>query len=272
MPADRTTAWETVTRMSETTTNLSFAVLLVDAVTGGRPTGDVSVGLATAPDAAVENPSGFHLFLDLETDPVTLVVDGGDRYVDERRTVYHVGSPPSDEAGVEIDDPGTPVVVTLAPTPAYQFPAGTTRLRGTVTDGTDDTPVGGATVSLEGFDGKARTTDAGEFALHVPATAKHVVRVDGTQLVKAQQSDDDASDGGGATDPPGGGSGQPGAGGSPSNGPSSGGPAGNGPPADDDNPPPDPELTVRHPSYTPWTRQVAVEAGELTTRDVELQP
>lgn len=263
MTADRLTEWEGDSRVGETTTSLSFAVLLVDPVTGRQPTGGVSVSLAAQPDAAVENPSGFHLFLDLETDPVTLVVDGGDRYFDERLTVYHVGSPPSDASGLEVDDPGNPVTVTLTPTPAYQFTAGTTRIRGTVTTGTDDAPVAEATVSLEGFDVETRTTAIGEFALYVPATADDVVRKDGHQFVKPSSTSSDSTDNGGTTDSSGGNGDSSGNNGPPENG---------GPPGNDDSTPPDPELTVCHPDYSTWVTRVAVEAGELTTRDVTLQP
>lgn len=242
MGANRTTDWETATRVGKLETTLSFAVLLVDSVTDRQPSGDVTVSLADSPATAVENRSGFHLFLDLDADPVTLTVDGGDRYFDERRTIYHSESPPdessSDEPPVEeVTDASYPVVVSLTPTPAYQFASGTTRIRGTVTDGPadDDGTVSEATISLEGFTPTARTTDSGEYALYVPARAGDVVRTNGTQMVKVKAEN-----------------------------------GGNGPPGNGDERL-DPELTVRHSAHPPLSKRIPIEAGVLTELDVDMR-
>jgi hypothetical protein len=241
MGANRSTEWENVTRVARQRTTLSFAVLLVDSVTDGRPSSDVTVDLDDSPAKAVENPSGFHLFLDLADDPVTLTVDGGDRYFDERETVYHSQSPPRGATDVtDATDASKPVEITLTPTPAYQFAAGTTLIRGQVTDSSadpDDRDVAGATVSLEGFSTEGKTTEKGEYALHVPATAENVHRENGTRLVKVP-----SEDGGGG----------------------GGGPGNNGAVSD-------PELTVSHPDHATFSEEIQVEAGTLTKKDVDLQ-
>jgi len=174
MSRDRTT-WAVTRRVGELTTSLSFAVELVDAYTGGRPSGSQTVALADQSVTAVENPSGYHLFLDLGADPVDVVVDGGDRYFDERVTVSHSGAAPDGSSAVEVTDRSTPVEIDLTPTPAFQFSPGTTTIRGTVVDEADSA-VPDAAVSLDGFAPTARTTAAGEFALLVPVTASDVVR------------------------------------------------------------------------------------------------
>lgn len=252
MSTHRAANWTIVTRVAQLTASLSFAVLLVDPVAGEQPSGDVTVALADPSTTAVENPSGFHLFLDLTADPVTLVINGGDRYFDERLTVYHSQALPAEASGVEVTDPSTPVVVTLTPTPAYQFMAGTTRIRGTVTTATTndgDGGVTGATVSLEEFTPEAKTTETGEYVLYVPATADDVVRTNGTRLVKV-----------------------------PREGNSNGSPADsvNGEPSGNNSDPgnsdelSDPELTVRHTDHQTFSREISVEAGVLTRCDIEL--
>ena len=247
MGANRSTEWENVTRVAQQRTTLSFAVLLVDSVTDGRPSSDVTVDLNDSPAKAVENLSGFHLFLDLADDPVTLTVDGGDRYFDERETVYHSQSPPRGATDVtDATDASKPVEVTLTPTPAYQFAAGTTLIRGRVTDSSadpDDRDVAGATVSLEGFSTEGKTTEAGEYVLYVPATAENVHRKNGDRLVTVP-----SENGGG------------GGGGSPGN---------NGPPGNNDEVS-NPELTVSHPDHPTVSEEIEVEAGVLTRHDVGL--
>ena len=269
MSRDRET-WEVTQRVGELTTRLSFAVELVDAYTEGRPLGSPTVGLAAQRVVAVENPSGYYLFPDLTTDPVDVVVDGGDRYFDERVTVYHSTSAPDDASAVEVTDRSTPVEISLTPTPAFQFAPGTTTIRGTVVDDAG-TAVVDAAVSLDGFAPTARTTATGEFALLVPATASDVVRDgDGKRV-----TDPTASTGGGSSEDPG--NGPPGDGppgnGPPGDGPGNG-PPGNGPP-DDGRPPnaaslPDPRLVVRHPDGSTVDTDLYVEAGRLTVLRIQL--
>ena len=247
MSRDRVEKWEVTQRVGELTTSLSFAVELVDAYTGGRPAGSPTVALADQPVVALENPSGYHLFLDLTADPVDVVVDGGDRYFDERLTVYHSTPMPADASGVEVTDRSTPVEIELTPTPAFQFSPGTTTIRGTVVDGTGAV-VPDATVSLDGFTPTARTTGTGEFALLVPVTAADVVRDGDGKRVTAPN--------GGST------------GGSSGNGPGNG-PPGNGPPVGDEARP-DPQLVVHHPDGSTADTDLHVDAGRLTVLRLHL--
>lgn len=129
-------------------TTVSLAVRLTDRFTGGRPVGSPGVSVAGYDAAAVENPSGYRVFLDLpETlpEPVAVTVDGTARYesvreavdLSERRREW-------EENGVE------PLVdLELTPTPAYDFPAGTTLVRGQLW-GAAGAPVSGATIALTG--------------------------------------------------------------------------------------------------------------------------
>ena len=275
MSRDRTT-WAVTRRVGELTTSLSFAVELVDAYTGGRPSGSQTVALADQSVTAVENPSGYHLFLDLRADPVDVVVDGGDRYFDERVTVSHSGAAPDGSSAVEVTDRSTPVEIDLTPTPAFQFSPGTTTIRGTVVDEAESA-VPDAAVSLDGFAPTARTTAAGEFALLVPVTASDVVRdgdekrvTDPTGGPTDGASGDDAGNGSPAT---GSGNGPPGNG-PPGNGPPGNGPPGNGPP-DDGAPPadeslPNPRLVVRRPDGSTADTELSVVAGRRTALWVQV--
>ncbi|MEF8776136.1 MAG: hypothetical protein V5A43_06495 [Haloarculaceae archaeon] len=191
--------------------SLAFAVRLVDRFTGDEPSDGVTIEAASIDASPVKNPSGYHLFFDLEPSEVTLVVDGGDRYVDHR---CHVVLEPEDAAAGEapdegeppthvVTDPSDPLVVSLSPTPAYAFPTTSTVLRGHVRDGAGE-PVEGASVSLRAFDPVVETTGTGEYALWVPASAEHVVRRNGGNVVVVDGLTGNgrrAADGGGGTNP-----------------------------------------------------------------------
>jgi hypothetical protein len=274
MRSNRTTEWEATERVGEITTTLSFAVEVVDAFTGGRPTGTPTVSLADRRVTAVRNPSGFHLFVDLETDPVEVVVDGSDRYFDERLTVYHSSPAPDGASAVEVTDRSTPVEIELTPTPAFQFSPGATTVRGTVVDDTGSA-VPDAAVSLDGFAPTARTTTAGEFALVVPVTAADVVRDgDGTRVADPTTDPTGGTPGNGpgngssSTESGSGrGNGSPGSG--RGNGPPENSSSGNGPPPADETRP-DPRLVVRHPDGTTVEVALHVDPGRLTVLRIEI--
>lgn len=151
------------TKVGSFTTTLSLAVEVTDAVTGGRPAGSPEVSLAGVDAEPVVNRSGYHLFFDLEADAVTVRVDGGERYADAERADVPTFDP---GPGFDATDPADlPVeTVELRPTPAYEFPAAATVVRGTVRDA-GGAPVAGATVTVEGVDRTTTSTDAGEYVL-----------------------------------------------------------------------------------------------------------
>lgn len=192
--------------------SLAFAVQLVDQFTGDEPADGVTVEAESIDGSPVKNPSGYYLFLDLEPSEVTLVVDGGDRYVDQRRRIVVDEGGDADAAGRSsgeeppvhvVTDPSDPLVVSLPPTPAYEFPGTSTVLRGHVRDG-DGEAVERASVSLREFEPVVETTGSGEYALWVPATAEQVLRRDGRNVVVADGVTGNgrrAADGGGGTDP-----------------------------------------------------------------------
>jgi hypothetical protein len=234
------TDWHPPRTVAHRETTLSFAVRLTDRFTGDRPDG-ATLAVDPADVDPVTNRSGYHLFLDVDADAVTLTVDGGDRYVDERRRVVldpdadgdadtSADAPPSNV----VTDPSEPLEVDLCPTPAYGFPSTTTTVRGHVTDADGD-PVAGATVALEEFDPVVETTDAGEFALWVPVSAEHVVRRDGRNVVVV---DSLVSDGGAAL-------------------------------ADGDGT--DPTLAISHPEHGETTEGLEVAAGSRTVHYVTLE-
>lgn len=245
MARNRTSEWEHATNVATLTTTLSFAVDLVNPVTGGRPGDDVTVSLADAPAEPVTNPSGFRLFFEVAEDPVTLRVDGGDRFFDEQTTVphggLHTGDQPPDPEVVQIE---------LTPTPAYQFVPGTTLLRGVVTDNPlpNGDGVGDATVSLadiptEESSVNAPTTESGEYVLRIPVSADRVVRGNGDRWLDTPSG----------SQSPGNGNGPPGNGGNGGN---------------DEFEPPTHEVTVTHYDYAETSAEIPIRAGTTTRHDV----
>lgn len=168
------------TKVGEVTTHLTLAVALVDAFTGRQPRSDVRVAAPDADATPVVNPSGYHLFLDLPAEPFTVVVDGGQRYLDVEETVDPVEHDP-------------PVVTfELRPSPAYRFPPGATVLRGVVRDDDGDgDPIPDATVSVRHTDRETVSDSNGEFVLFFTGlTANDVQRApDGRRLVQVATDD-----------------------------------------------------------------------------------
>lgn len=165
--------------VGERTTHLTLAVRLEDAFTGNQPVGDPQLTARDVETDPVVNPSGYHLFLDLPDEPLTLLVDGGDRYLDVERTVD-----PTDHDPPAID-------LELMPSTAYRFPAGATLLRGVVReDGTGD-PIPDATVSLLGTDRETVTDAAGRFVLFITGiTADDIGLTDDDEEVVQIDGDD----------------------------------------------------------------------------------
>lgn len=140
------------------TRDLSLAVQLTDGVVGGRPVGNPTVRVQGVDEEPFRNRSGYFLFFDLPEEEVTVTVDGGDSYFDASQKV------PLDPAASDTHDTGEAVELTLEPTPSYQFPAGLTRVRGTVWDGSSR--LSGVTVSVDSSSRSTTTTAAGEFVYY----------------------------------------------------------------------------------------------------------
>lgn len=184
-----------VVRIEDHTTTLSLAVKLVDAYTDERPVSEYRTPLASTDGRRqqsdgslhgremvvryplvsiaginaepVENPSGYHLFLDLTLpDTPVVTVDGGTRYMDATH-----------EVELSALSPLNPVAeIELTPSRAYQFPAGATLLRGCVQDA-DETAVAGATLSIQDIDRTTETDRDGEFVLYFTHITTEDIRV-----------------------------------------------------------------------------------------------
>lgn len=176
--SDRASTRTDLVKIGEQTTRLTLAVKLTDTFTQGRPTTDLRVSADGIDVTPVENPSRYHLFLDLPDDPITVAVDGSDRYLDVKETLDPT----------TLDPPA--VNLEVPPSPAYRFPPSATLLRGVVLDAADD-PVEDATVSIRHTDRETTTNEDGEFVLFFTnITADDVVRTnDGRQLVKVDGDD-----------------------------------------------------------------------------------
>jgi len=167
------------------TARLSLAVQPVDRYTGRSPRGGVEVGLEGVEATPVRNPSGYHVFLDLDPGEVTVVVDGGAAFLNRRVTGVTAIDPSDPATTVDPSDPDTLPLETieLGPAPAYRFPAGATLVRGIVSD-PNEVPVSGASVSVVDGEPATTTNEDGEFVLFFdPVLASDVTEVDGRSVV-----------------------------------------------------------------------------------------
>lgn len=177
-------------KVDELSRDLALAVRVTDAVTGGQPVGNPEVRIQGVDERPARNLSGYYLFFDLPEEEVTVTVDAGDEYHDASTKADL--DPTSDD----FQDPGEATGIALEPTPAYQFPAGLTRVRGTLlkTAGNQSMPVPGAEITVLAPPGQnqsdmrtVRTTDAGEFVYYFDdIDSSEVVRpvVDGVKKDK----------------------------------------------------------------------------------------
>jgi phosphatidate phosphatase APP1 len=134
------------------TSNLTFAVLLIDDYTQEGPVGRVEVKLQEGGPKVVKNLSGYHLFTDLAHGVYTVSVES-----DYYSTV-------EEAVDTSLLDAKNPVVqIVLKPNSRYPFPAGSTLLRGMVSNGS---PIAGADVSVTGKTITTNTDERGEFVLH----------------------------------------------------------------------------------------------------------
>lgn len=200
-------------------TTLTLAVKLVDAYTGTRPVmehrrrpvspkpehecqrverrrrntmGYPHVSLTEVDADAVQNSSGFHLFLDTEIpDDAIVDIDGGRRYLDERPPVSLDALTPL-RPPEEVGQQQSPLYqeIRLRPSPVYRFPPGATLLRGRVQDPAGD-GVEGATLTILGLDRTTETTETtrdGEFVLYfTDITADDVAVEDGDRLIQVDR-------------------------------------------------------------------------------------
>lgn len=143
--------------VSTRTIDLALALNPIDALTETplREAATVSVeGLPTKPEL---NPSGYWLYLDppvsFDQPTVSVTVDPPPEYAERTLDVDTTADPPARR-------------IEMYPSTAYPFPAGSTLIEGTVTDGVGDA-VAGATVTLDETDLETRTDTDGSFILRV---------------------------------------------------------------------------------------------------------
>ncbi len=145
----------TAVNVGERVTTLLLAVKLLDTVTGDPPTGNPRVRLGRSDAKPIVKPNGYYLFLAHEPidDSIRVNVDAGERYQNE-----------SIEVDLSARDPRDPLEIELSPTASYEFPTGTTAVRGHILDG-DGCQMDGAHVSTRNLERAIETDETGEFAL-----------------------------------------------------------------------------------------------------------
>jgi len=157
-------------------TELAFAVRLVDDFSNREPIGGVDVSLKDRKKKPVKNISSYYLFLDLPDDSYTVQVRS-DYYFDEEL-----------DSTAELDAKNPVVNITLKPKPSYPFPPGATLIRGKVYASGGEA-VSGAKVRVKEKGVENKTTEKGEFVLYFgPLIEDEIIEVDGKRFVKG---DDD---------------------------------------------------------------------------------
>jgi hypothetical protein len=145
------------------TTNLTFAVLLVDEFTGNAPIGGVQAMLKGAGVKAPRNLSGYYLFTDLAAGACTVRIEA-EFYFPAEATI-----------DTTLLDPKKPVSrVVLKPIPGYPFPADATLLRGVVRN---SAPVADAAVTVTGKPISTVTDDRGEFVLYFKGIKSELINI-----------------------------------------------------------------------------------------------
>lgn len=161
-------AW---TRVGGSVTQLSLAISLHDHLTGGRPVGDPVVTVdGESPDA--RSSGGDHLYFGLPKTTVTVAVEPDERYVDEQRSV-----------DLSTHDPADAETIDLVPTPAYDFPAWATVIRGRVLDASGD-PVANSEMTVPDRTLTVRSDENGAFAYYVTEATKATVDRSGTTVIE----------------------------------------------------------------------------------------
>lgn len=145
------------------TSNLAFAILLIDEYTQEGPVGRVEVRLKDGGPKAIKNLSGYYLFTDLAPGVYTVSVES-DHYSEAEKAV--------DTSILDLKNPVVQIV--QKPNSHYPFPSGATLLRGVVTNGS---PVAGAEVSVTGKTITTNTDERGEFVLHFKGIKTEAITV-----------------------------------------------------------------------------------------------
>lgn len=128
-------------------TRLSIAVRLIDTFTQQHPRRPPRVRLKDRPERFRRTASGYLVLTDLpdSVSEVTVVADDSPRHL---RTAHVV-----DTLATDIDDDSSYVAeeLEIAPAPAYPFPAGTTLVRGTISEGEKRVSGAELEIDLEGI-------------------------------------------------------------------------------------------------------------------------
>lgn len=172
--------WRNLDEPSVRRTHLRLAVKPIDAYTDDRPVDDVRVRLRGLDAVPVENPSGYSLFL--ETDSNRTLPDSELMIRVEGSAHYQPTEVPVTPSSLPQSNPVKKVVV--APSTTYPFPSDTTLIRGRLRDETNESIVG-AEISIRSVGSPTTTNQHGEFVCFFTGLTDSdvVVEADGTRRV-----------------------------------------------------------------------------------------
>lgn len=163
------------------TSELSFAIWLIDDYTKDKPVGSIRVEIKKISKKALRNPSGYYCFTDLEVGNYTVGIKP-ELYFPEEITVDM--SAFSDPKNPVVEVNGKPEIA-LKPNPVYPFPASATLVRGRIKSDSGKS-VAGLRISVKGEDIENLTDSRGEFVLYF----KNVVKITEVILIVNEETDE----------------------------------------------------------------------------------
>lgn len=168
-----------MTRLDKRFQQLSIAFDLVDDFTGARHSDNTRVSIKNSGRKPIKNLSGYFIFLTLPIGEYAFIIEAeGFRPMEEIVEIAisngqcYWGPPGAKDIDKDFKKAIEPKTIRLLPLPSYNFPAGSTVLRGSVFEDNTNNPIPGVQVEARVTSGKSlvlpstTTTDRGEFVLY----------------------------------------------------------------------------------------------------------
>lgn len=143
---------------------VSFNVL--DDFTGKMPAGAVSVSIENSSIKPVKNNYGYYTFTGLTAGSYNFIIKNN-YFASQKITLK-----------LENNSPSVSRQVNLIPLPSYQFPEGSTVIKGTVVDNISKAPVAGAGINLKlkGVEKNTVSDEQGKFVIYLANVNEKMIK------------------------------------------------------------------------------------------------